>query len=64
MMRLNKTLQEINITEENSNIRRLTMEDLNLSCYYTQGTFIEEDVTCNSQFMIDIMPTISTQNHQ
>jgi hypothetical protein len=60
-MRLNETLQEINITEEIGNIRRLTIVNVQISCYYPQGTFIEEDVTCNSQIMLNTMPAIGAQ---
>jgi hypothetical protein len=61
----NKTVQDISIAEENGNIRSLTIEDVQISCYYPQGTFIKEDVTCNTQFMLDTMPTIiGAQIHQ
>jgi hypothetical protein len=63
-MRLHETLEEIQITEEHGNVRRLTIDDLNISCFYPQGSFIEEDVTCNSQFMLDTMPTIGAQIRQ
>ncbi len=64
MMRLHETLQEIQIIEGNGNVRRLTIDDVQISCYYPQRTFIEEDVTCNSQYMLKTMPTISAQISQ
>jgi hypothetical protein len=60
MMRCNETLQDIQITEQNGDTQRLTINDLNLSCYYLQGSFIEADVTCNAQFMLQTMPTFRT----
>jgi hypothetical protein len=63
-MRLHETLQQIEITEANGNVRQLTIEDLTISCFYPQGYFIEEDLTCNSQFMLDTMPTIGAQIRQ
>jgi len=51
-MRLNETLHDINIREENGNKRRVNIGNVKISCYYPQGTFIMEDVICNSQFML------------
>ncbi len=35
-----------------------------LSCFYPRGSLIEEEVTCNSQFMLETMPTTGAKNHQ
>jgi hypothetical protein len=63
-MRAHETLQEIQITEENGNVRQLTIQDLTISCFYPQRSLIKEDVTCNSQFMLQTMPTIDAQIRQ
>ncbi len=63
-MRLNETLHDINIREENGNKRRVNIGNVKISCYYPQGTFIKEDVTCNSQFMLETMPTTGAQIRQ
>lgn len=63
-MQQNKTLQDIQIAEQNGNAQRLTINDLNMSCYYPQSSFIQEDDTCNSQFMLHTMPTIGTEIRQ
>jgi hypothetical protein len=43
---------------------RLTIDDVSLSCFYPRGLLVEEEVTCNSQFMLETTPTIGTQIHQ
>jgi len=42
----------------------LTIDDLNLYCYYPQGLIIEEDITCNSNFMLQTMPAIGAEIRQ
>ncbi len=56
-----ETLPAIQITDENGSARQLTIEDLNLSCFYPRGSLIEEDTTCNSQFMLQTMPMIGAE---
>jgi hypothetical protein len=61
MMRAQETIPEI-IIQTNEGIEQiLTIEDLYLSCYYPQGSFIKEDVTCNTQFMLETKLTISAK---
>jgi len=61
MMRAQETLPEI-IKRTNDGMElRLAIDDVNLSYFYTQGSLIKEEVTCNSQFMLDTMPTIGAQ---
>jgi hypothetical protein len=57
-------IARIQISEENGEVRRLTTNNLKISYFYTQGTFIEVDVTSNSQFMLCIMPTFGTEIHE
>ncbi len=46
--------------------RPLTIDDLNLYCYYPQGSIIEEGITCNSNsnFMLQTMPAIRAEIRQ
>ncbi len=44
--------------------RELTIQDVNLSCYYPQETIVEREVNCNSQFMLRILPQISHEIRQ
>ncbi len=39
--------------------RELTIEDVELSCYYSQGSIVEKEVNCNSQFMLWALPVIA-----
>jgi hypothetical protein len=39
----------------------LPLQDIKLLCSYPQGSLIEEEVTCNSQFMLETMPAIGAQ---
>ena len=41
--------------------RELTIDDVDLSCYYPQGTVVEREVNCNSQFMLRILPEIARE---
>jgi hypothetical protein len=41
--------------------RALTINDVDLSCYYPQGTIVEREVSCNSQFMLRILPEIAQE---
>jgi hypothetical protein len=36
--------------------RELTIDDVDLACYYPQGTIVEREMNCNSQFMLPILP--------
>jgi len=44
--------------------RELTIDDVDLSCYYPQGTIVEREVNCNSQFMLRILPEIAREIRQ
>jgi hypothetical protein len=41
--------------------QRLTIHDVNISCFYPQGS---GGVSCNSQFILETMLTIDAQIHQ
>jgi len=41
--------------------RELTINDVDLSCYYPQGTIVKREVNCNRQFMLQIMPKIAQE---
>ena len=60
-MRNNETLQGIIVTNEDVEEEPLTIHHLMLSCYYPEGCWIKEEVTCNSQFMLDVIPTIGAE---
>jgi hypothetical protein len=47
----NETL-EGKIVRKEQGKRALTINDVDLSCYYPQGTIVEREVSCNSQFML------------
>jgi hypothetical protein len=42
----------------------LTIDDVELSCFLHQGIIIERKITCNSAFMLENPPLISTKMHQ
>ncbi len=63
-LRDEETLQGKSITLQDRTQRPLTIDDLNLYCYYPQGSIIEEDITCNSNFMLQTMPAIGAEIRQ
>jgi hypothetical protein len=63
-MRAHETVTEIMIQTNEGINQRLTIDDVTLSCFYPRGSLVEEEVTCNSQFMLETMPTIGTQIRQ
>jgi hypothetical protein len=56
----NKTL-EGKIIQTLQGERELTIQDVNLSCYYPQGTVIKREANCNSPFMLSILPQIANE---
>jgi hypothetical protein len=60
-MRGNETIPEIFITTLEGNQRALTIDDVTISCFYPRGSIIKEEVTCNSRFMLETMPTIGAK---
>ncbi len=64
-MREQETLPEIIIRKTNDGMEwRFTIDDVNLAGFYAQGSLIQEEVTYNSQFMLETMLTIGAQIHQ
>jgi hypothetical protein len=60
-MRGNETIPEIIIITNDGNQRALTINDIAISCFYPHGSIIEEEVTCNSRYMLEAMLTISAE---
>jgi hypothetical protein len=59
----NETLEGKMVRTEQGE-RALTINDIELSCYYPQGTIIEREVNWNSQFMLQILPEIAQEIRQ
>jgi hypothetical protein len=53
-----------NIQDENGNVRPLTLNDLLLSLRLPAGTAVTEDISCNSNYMLDVMPRIGAAVYQ
>ena len=53
-----------NIQDENGNIQPLTINDLVLSLRLPAGTVVTEDISCDSNYMLDVMPRIGTAIRQ
>jgi hypothetical protein len=60
-MRGNETIPEIIIITNDGNQRALTINDITISCFYPRGSIIKEEVTCNSHYMLEAMPTIGAE---
>jgi hypothetical protein len=60
-MRDNETIPEIIITTNEGNQQALTIDDRTISCIYPRGSLIEEEITCNSCYMLESMPTIGAK---
>jgi hypothetical protein len=60
---VNETLEGKMVRTEQGE-RALTINDIDLSCYYPQGTLVEREVNCNSQFMLQILPEITQEIRQ
>jgi hypothetical protein len=46
------------ITEDNGTVRQLTIEDLSLYQKLAAGTVLQDDTSCDSKFMLGVMPRI------
>ncbi len=60
-LRNEETLQWKSITLHDGTQCPLTVDDLNIYCYYPQGSIIEDIIACNSWFMLEMMPTIRAE---
>ncbi len=52
------------IVEENGEQRALTIDDLTLQQCLVAGTIIQEDINCDRNYMLDVMPCIRAAFHQ
>jgi hypothetical protein len=52
------------ITEENGARRALTVDDLTLIQRLEAGTIVQEDINCDSDYMLDVMPRIGAAIRQ
>jgi hypothetical protein len=52
------------ITEENGARRALTIDDLTLQQRLEAGTIVREDINCDSDYMLDVMPRIGAAIRQ
>jgi hypothetical protein len=57
-------LQNNNVTDEHGNNRPLTIDDLELSIRLPAGTAVTEDISCDSNYMLDVMPRIGAAIRQ
>jgi hypothetical protein len=62
-LRDEETLQGKLITLQDGTQCPLTIDGLNICCYYPQGLIIDEDVTRNSCFILQMLPTIGAEIH-
>jgi hypothetical protein len=51
-------LHNKNITEENGTVRPLTINDLQLYQRLQAGSTVNEDISCDSDYMLEVMPQI------
>ncbi len=52
------------VAKENCTERQLTIEDLSLYQKLVAGMAIQDDTSCNSEFMLGVMPRISAAIHE
>jgi hypothetical protein len=52
------------LTEENGTRRALTIDDLTLQQRLKAGTIVQEDINCDSNYMLDAMPRIGAAIRQ
>ncbi len=62
-LRANNTIPQIIITTLEGHKRERTNNDITISCFYPLGYLIEEEVSCNSPYMLEAMPTIGAEIH-
>jgi hypothetical protein len=53
-----ETFQGKRIVAEDGVERALTIDDVELSCYYPRGTIVEKEVSCDSRFMTESLPKV------
>ena len=51
-------LENRSITTQSGETRPLTMKDLTLAVYVARGTVVQEDTTCDSEFMLNVIEDI------
>ncbi len=49
------------ITTEDGAVNPITLHDLQLTCYYPCGTVVEQECTCDSNFMLRVMNGIGAE---
>jgi hypothetical protein len=50
-------------TNENGEVNNLTLDDLEITCFNPQGTVVEHDCCCDSNFMCQKMSLIGAEIH-
>jgi hypothetical protein len=61
---MNKSYATKTIIEENENVCPLTLNDLILSLRLPVGTKVTKYISCDSNYILDVMPRIRSTIHQ
>ncbi len=59
-----ETIENKTFIDKHGQRQQLTIQDVVISCFLTQGTLVERKVNCNSAFMLANLPPIATEIRQ